>query len=117
MIPSRVFTSGLNSLSVLSICWDGVTDLTATGSTSSDALALTSVFNQVSTTAASTGVMLPSTEMGEDIVVANDGANTLTVYPQSGSTIDGSASVSIAAGKRRIFFAFSNTLWISLLGA
>jgi len=117
MIPSRVLASGLNSLTSLCVCGDGVTGLTATGSSAADALAMTSVFNRVTTTGASTGVILPTTEMGADVVVANDGANALTVYPQSGSTIDGNSSVSIAAGKRRVFFGFSNSLWISLLGA
>lgn len=101
----------------LCLSGDGATGLTATGSSASDALVLTSVFNQVSTTGVSTGVKLPSTEMGADLVVANDGANSLTVYPQSGSTIDGGSSVSIATGKRRVFFGFSNTVWISILGA
>lgn len=116
MIPSRVLGAGVNSLVSLCICGDGAVGLTATGSSATDALVLSSVFNRLTTTAASTGVKLPATEMGADIVIANDGANTLTVYPQSG-TIDGSASVTIAAGKRRIFFGFSDSLWISLLGA
>lgn len=117
MIPSRVLGSGVNSLSSLCICGDGVTGLTAAGSSASDALVLTSVYNHVTTTAASTGVQLPATETGETIVVANDGVNALTVYPPTGSTIDGAASVSLATGKRRFFFAVSPTIWLSLLGA
>lgn len=117
MIPSRVLSSGVNSLSSLCICGDGATGLSAAGSSSSDALVLTSVYNEVSTTASSTGVQLPTTEMGASVMVVNDGANALTVYPTSGSTIDGGSSVSVAASKRRLFFAFSNTVWFSLLGA
>jgi hypothetical protein len=48
--------------------------------------------------------------------VANDGANSLTVYPASG-TIDGAASVAIATTKRRVFVGTSPTTWISVLGA
>jgi hypothetical protein len=49
-------------------------------------------------------------------VVANDGANSLTVYPASG-TIDGAASVAIATTKRRVFVGTSPTTWVSVLGA
>jgi len=49
--------------------------------------------------------------------VANDGASSLTVYPQSGTTIDGAASVAIATTKRRVFIGISPTVWVSILGA
>ena len=71
----------------------------------------------VSTTAASTGVKLWPAEAGAVATIANDGANTLTVYPGTGATIDGAASVSIATTKRRIFVGISPTVWVSLLGA
>ena len=116
-IPSRVLGSGVNSLSTVSICGDGVSGLTATGTTAADALQLTYVYNYVTTVAASTGVKLATTENGELIVVANGGANTLKVYPQTGSTIDGAASKSISASKSGIFVAVSLTAWISILGA
>ena len=47
----------------------------------------------------------------------NNGASSLTVYPQTGSTVDGGASVAIATGKERIFFGISPTIWLSHLGA
>lgn len=117
MIPSRVLGSGVNSLSSLCICGDAATGLTAAGTDATDALEIVNVYSQVTTTAASTGVILPDTETSETLLVANDGASTLTVYPQSGSTIDGGSSVSIATGKRRFFIAVSPTIWVSLLGA
>jgi hypothetical protein len=51
------------------------------------------------------------------MVVRNDGANALTVYPQTGGTINGAASDSIAAGKAHLFFGTSATAWVSLDGA
>jgi len=116
-IPSRVLGAGVNSLATVSICGDGVTGLVAAGTTAATALQLKFVYNQVATTAASSGVKLPITETGELIVVANDGANSLTVYPQTGSTIDGVSSVSIATTKRAFFIAVSLTAWVSILGA
>jgi hypothetical protein len=116
-IPSRVMGSGNAPLSTQSICGVATTGLTAAGSSATDALQLSNSYSVVGTTAASTGVKLVSTENGATVVVANDGASTLTVYPKTGSTIDGAASVSIATGKRRVFWGTSDTTWVSLLGA
>lgn len=116
MIPSRVLASGLNSLSSLNIGGDVDSGATATGTTSSDAYQIVSVYTQFTTVDASTGAILPTTETGMELMIANDGAHTLTVYPSSG-TIDGASSVSIAAGKRRIFYGMTLTTLVSLLGA
>lgn len=116
-IPSRVLAAGNSPLSSVSICGDVGNTLTAAGSSSTDALQLSAVHNRVSTTAASTGVKLPPAETGAVVTVSNDGASTLTVYPQSGSTIDGAASASIATTKRRVFIGISTTTWVSILGA
>jgi hypothetical protein len=115
--PSRVLGAGNAPLSTEAICGDVANGLTATGTTATDALALSAVVNVVATTASSTGVKLPPAEAGAQVVVFNNGANTLTVYPQTGSTIDAGASVSIATGKERVFFGASPTVWLSLLGA
>jgi len=116
-IPSRVLAAGNAPLSTEVICGDVATGLTATGSTAADALQLSAVVSVVSTAASGTGVRLPPAEAGAQVVVFNNGANTLTVYPITGSTIDAGASVSIATGKERIFFGASPTVWLSLLGA
>ena len=115
--PSRVLAAGNSPLSTISICGDAANTLTATGTSTTDALLLSAVNNRVSTPAASTGVKLGVAEAGAAVVVANDGASTLAVYPQSGATIDGSASTTIATGKRRVFIGISPTVWVSILGA
>ena len=117
-IPSRVQASGNSGLATTSICGDGATGLTATGTTAADALQLSAVWNTVATTAASTGVKLPPTEAGAMVCVYNGGASTLTVYPATGSTINaGASSLSVTATTRVLFIATSATTWISIAGA
>ena len=117
-IPSRVQAAGNSGLATTQICGDGATGLTATGSSASDALQLSAVWNTVGTTAASTGVKLPPTEVGAMVCVYNGGASTLTVYPATGSTINaGAASLSVTATTRVLFIATSATTWISIAGA
>jgi hypothetical protein len=115
--PSRVQGSGQSGGSAQAICGDVAAALTATGSSATDALQLSAAINRVSTTAASTGVKLPTAETGAMVMVRNDGANTLTVYPPTGSTINGSASNTIAAGKADLYFGTGTTTWVSLDGA
>lgn len=117
-IPSRVLGAGASSLMTVAICGDGVDGLTAVGSTRADALQLTKVNNAVNTAAAGTGVLLPPTQMGETIFIANSGANTIKVYPyESATTINQTTSASIASNFSSIFFAVSATKWYSLTGA
>jgi len=91
--------------------------LSAAGSNQSTATALTSTLNQVTTVGSSQGVKLPSPEAGEMVLVANQGANALTVYPASGHSINNLAintGLSVSTDTRRIFFAVSSSAWVSL---
>jgi hypothetical protein len=116
-IPSRVLGSGVSQLSTVSICGDGKDEITAAGSTRTDATQLVSVFNSVDTVASGTGVKLPPTEMGEVIYIANSGASTLKVYPyESTTTINQTTSASISKDHTSIFFAVSNSMWYSING-
>ena len=118
-IPSRVLASGNSGLATTSICGDGATGLTATGSTAADALQLSAVYNEVLNVSASTGVKLPPTEAGASILVYNRSGTTLTVYPFStASTINnGAASLSVTTTQRVQFFATSATTWATIAGA
>ena len=101
----------------VAICGDGVDGLTAVGSTRADALQLTRIYNSVDTAASGTGVLLPPTQMGATIFIANSGANTIKVYPyDTGSTINQTTSASIASNYSNIFFAVSATKWYSISG-
>jgi hypothetical protein len=116
-IPSRVLGSGVNSLSTVSICGDGVASLTAAGTSAGDATAITYVYTNVTTVAAGAGVKLPPTEMGETVIVRNGGANPLKVYPyDANSTINSVGSGLINTGCSALFFAVSNTVWEELQG-
>ena len=115
--PTRVLASGNSGLAVEAICGDVVSGVTAAGTTEADATAVSSVIVQVSTTAASTGIRLPAAERGAMVFVRNDGANTLTVYPATGGSINGAASDSLAAAKGLLLFGLSSTAWVVLDGA
>lgn len=93
------------------------TVVSAAGSTQGTATALTKSFNEVTTVAAGQGVVLPAPEAGEIIMVANQGANSLSVYPASGHSINNlsaNTAQSLATDTRRIFFATSSSKWYSL---
>lgn len=117
-IPSRVLAMGNSGGSVQAICGTGATGLTATGSTAADALQLSADWNTVATTASGTGVKLPPTEAGAVVCVYNAGANTLAVYPATGSTINAAASsLNVTTTQRVLFIATSSTTWVSIAGA
>jgi len=117
-IPSRVLASGNSPLATTSICGDGATGLVAVGTNLATALQLSAVWNTITTSSASTGVALPPTEVGAMVGIRNDSGQTITIYPQSGSTVNAAASsVTIATAKTMILFATSSTTWASVLTA
>ena len=101
----------------VAICGDGVDGLTAVGSTRADALQLTKIYNSVDTAASGTGVLLPPTQMGATIYIANSGAHTIKVYPyETATTVNQTTSASIAQNHTSILFAVSNAMWYSING-
>jgi len=93
------------------------TGVSAAGTTQGTATALTRSFNEVTTVAASAGVVLPAPEAGEIVMVANQGANALSVYPASGHSINNlsaNTAQSLATDTRRVFFALSTSKWYAL---
>lgn len=120
-IPSRLLGSGISPQASVNLCGDVATGLTATGTTNADALALSAVINNVTTTAASTGVKLPPFESGSAVFVANQGANALLVYPPASGQINAltviTGGFSVGAGKSAWFIAVNGTNALSLLGA
>lgn len=89
--------------------------LTATGTNLATALPLVADYSEFATVAAGTGAALPSAskQVGIEWIVWNNGANTLTLYSQSGETVNGSASISIAAGAFKRIIALSSTVWLT----
>jgi hypothetical protein len=105
------------SLNKLSAPEQLVTGLTAAGSSQADALQLAgrNSLQEITTVAASTGVLLPAiTQLPATVMIINQGDNDLSVYPQSGGTVDnGSADdpATLAAGDVATFTASSLTNW------
>lgn len=120
-IPTRLMGTGSSWPSALAICGGVANTLTAVGTTNANALALSAEINVVTTAAAGTGVRLVPVEVGSSVVVANQGANALLVYPGTGVQIDAltvtTGGFSIPVGKSAVFYGVSGTQWISNLGA
>src|SRR6478609_6592597 len=100
------------------------TGLTAAGSTQGTALVLPSDFNVVTTTAASTGVILPAVssqiQVTDTIIVVNHGANALTVYPPVGGKVQvgaANAGLSVASGKTAWFLLVGSTAGANIYAA
>jgi len=93
---------------------------TATGSSRTDAYAMTTANLRFTTVAASTGVVLTAALAGRFRRIWNAGANTLTVYGAGSDTIDGTAGatgVSLPAATNMTFFCLSDGVWISAAAA
>jgi hypothetical protein len=98
--------------------------LTATGSTQATGYAMSTDTAVFTTVAASTGAVLPGSTLaqpGDEVVVANLGANALSVYPPVGGAINSLAAntaLSVAAGKVAYFIARNGGLnWVGVLSA
>ena len=91
--------------------------LTALGNSQGTALALTRPINDVTTVAATTGVILPVATAGMRIIVRNGGANALNIYPASGgqiNTLGTNVAFSHTVSTVLEFVAFSTTQWYTL---
>lgn len=93
------------------------TDLTAAGTTITDALQLAAQVNNVTTAAASTGVKLPTGVIGMVVRVFNNGASTMAVYASNSETIDGTAGATgttQATSKVRDYTFVKALTWVSV---
>jgi hypothetical protein len=96
-----------------------VNNLTATGSGQSTALTLDRqvTVNVVTTTASGTGVKMPILiTAGTTITIINNGANTLTVYPQGTNTINGATTASIPTLGTLILVTPDGANWLTAAG-
>lgn len=95
------------------------TGLTAAGTTTADAYAITKQHSVFSTVASNTGARLPAATAGTTITIYNRGANALKVYPNTGGAIDllaANAAYSIAANAKASFTYFDTNVWESFVG-
>jgi hypothetical protein len=106
---------GVNSLYQYGISAAGTTQATATQLPSGIEL------QEVDTAAASSGVALPFCYQGTKLALYNNGAQTLTVYPNvtnnpsvtpaAQDTIDNTTSVSVTSHTAELFFCAKNGVW------
>jgi len=84
---------------------------------------LTNTINEIATVANPNDVVtLPTVRDGIFVLIVNNGANTLQIFPASGDKIDGGAtdaSVTLATGKRAFYVSLGEVTaeWTSILGA
>lgn len=103
---------------------DLVTGQTALGSTQGTAFSLLASIVEFTTVASSTGALLPApgfrTSLGDSVMVVNNGANALAVYPPVGFKIgtgSTNAALSVGAGKSCIFVARGDGSYFANLSA
>jgi len=93
--------------------------VSAAGTTRTDATALVSAINYITTAAASTGVVLPASVIGTEIVVVNAGAQTVAIYAAGSDTIDGTAGATgttlTTAHRGATFYCVAANKWVSAL--
>ncbi len=90
--------------------------LTAVGTNRASALQLAAQFNNITTAAAGTGVILPVGVIGMEIDNFNAGANSIKVYASGSETIDtvaGSTGVPLASAKRCRYKMVAANTWVS----
>jgi hypothetical protein len=90
--------------------------LSAAGTTQGTATTIGVSINIITTVAAGTGVILPNAGSlpGSRIIIFNQGANTLNIYPNSGSNIDGgttNAPITLAPGKLIEIMNTTSSTW------
>lgn len=109
--------SGLGSSATLAILGSVATGLVAVGTTAATALQLGAVNNFVTTSAASTGVMLPAGGAGDMVFIMNRAGQALIVYPPTGATVNATTSFSQTSAKGAIYFYSSATAIEPVLSA
>jgi hypothetical protein len=114
-IKANLTGSGIAPLAAIGIAGGNISNsLTAAGTTQATALALTNLndVHVITTAASSTGAVLPSSlSIGDQMVVVNGGANSITLYPPSGGKLNNgtaNAGLAVAANKAAHVFCIDN---------
>ncbi len=94
--------------------------VSAAGTTQGTATTLTSSVNVVTTAAASSGVVLTNSQIGDEYEVLNLGANPVTVYPPSSGQINNlsaNAGFLLSPNTAVKVKKFTATRWMGFLSA
>ena len=112
--------TGLANTQLQSLAGTVQSALTATGASQATALALPAGTNAFGTVAASTGAILAPGTAGDEIDIYNGGANSLTVYPPVGGTINNlsaNTGLALATLKSGKYKCLASLTWYSILSA
>lgn len=118
---SDMMRGGLSSGQAKAINGQVASTLTAAGSAITDAFDLTASINVITTAAASTGVQLPSAEIGDEVEVLNLGANAVKVYPDSSANtinqLSAGVGFTLATNTAVKVRKYTSTKWMAFLSA
>ena len=110
-LTSELMAAGIAALPARMLGSDPVTVFAAAGTTQATATPLTSDFANVTTVGSSAGVRLPAAIGQGLVVIINNGANVLSIYPATGEKINGlaaNAAITAAPGKCVMLFGDGN---------
>ena len=97
------------------------TSITAAGTAISDATDLLTSTNVITTAAASSGVQLPTAQIGDQVDILNLGANAVTVYPDAAANrinaLSAGTGFSLGMNSSCILRKFTSTRWMAYLSA
>jgi hypothetical protein len=122
-VDNQMIFGGTSHIGIFSgsVCYSVGNSISAAGTTQGTATNMTKTINNVTSSGGSaTGVKLPSltsTTVGQLMLVKNNSANSINVYPASSQNIDNLAnntSVAVASGSGRTFAGVSSSSWMSL---
>lgn len=121
-LASEMMGGGLSAGQAQAINGVATTGIAAAGSTLSTATALTSGNNLVSTVSSGTGVRLPDSQLGDEVMIYNDqGSNALLVYPPTSSgtinQLSAGTGMSLAVNTAVKIKKITATRWIGWLSA
>ena len=120
-LAKNIMKGGWSAGNAKAVNGNVATGLTAAGTTRADALALSADTNVIGTAAASTGVSLPSCEIGDSCEVYNGGANTVIVYPDAYANqinaITAGSGFNLATNTSSFCRKITATRWIAFLSA
>ena len=120
-LSKDVMGGGLSAQTAQALAGTINTSVSAAGSSQSDATELSASINSVTTVAASAGVKLPACEIGDDVWVYNGQVtNPLTVYPDSGATINqlsANTSITLPAYTGILCKRVTSTAWLAIRSA
>lgn len=120
-LASDIMKGGVSAQTAKAINGQVKSSISAAGTTISTATDLTSSINVIGTAAASSGVQLPSAEIGDEVDILNLGANSVTVYPDSSSVsinaLSAGSGFLLATNTAVKLRKYTSTKWMGFLSA